>query len=246
MDFSNTRIAVAIYQDVVRYAERQHKEFCEALLKLEDQANRAIYTPEKINEDRINLVQNFQQQMQKRKEDLEEAVTKCKNTYEQERKPSRDTLDAFNSVLQYIQLVGDKVSSEDIKTLLQPIYEANDMDKFTIISNLLGHQIPLSGKMVNLCREDVAIKERFEIMQKGTDNLLFVASDESISSSLDPAKAVTQAAVGNVFTGLLDYTDKTKKHLEDITSVSKSADTGEGHVNFSFNFKPLPGRNKEN
>lgn len=240
MNLQKTKIAVGGYQDIVRWAEGEHKKFREDLQELESKANKAIYAPEKINADRINLISNFQTQMKKRKSDLEEQVQNCLFVYSKERLPSKDTCAALNTVLQYLQIAGADISEAHLKTLLRPIYESNDIDSFNIVSDLLkGKNIGLSDKMNKLSQIDSSLTERFHVMMNAADKLTYLASEEAISDSLDPAKALTQMAVGNTFTGLSTYADETKKILEEMVSVSETSVTDDevAATSFSFNFK---------
>ena len=242
MNLQKTKIAIGGYQDIVRWAEGEHKKFCEELQKLESDASKAIYVPEKINADRISLISNFQTQMEKRKSDLEEQVKNCLSVYSKERLPYKDTGFALNTVLQYLQVAGADISAAHLKTLLQPIYEANDIDSFNIVSDLLkGRNIELSSKMIKLSQMDIAIKEHFDNMMRSADNLTYLAGDEAISNSLDPAKALTQMAVGNTFTGLLKYTDDAKEILQKMADFSeiKEIDDTTSLNGFSFDFTPV-------
>lgn len=241
MNLQKTKIAIGGYQDIVRWAEGEHKKFCEELQKLESDASKAIYAPEKINADRISLISNFQTRMEKRKSDLVEAAKNCLNIYCTEKTPSKDTSTALNTVLQYLQVAGAEISAAHLKTLLQPIYEANDIDSFNIVSDLLkGKNIELSSKMIKLSQMDIAIKEHFDNMMRSADNLTYLAGDEAISNSLDPAKALTQMAVGNIFTGLLKYTDDVKEISQKMADVSeiKEIDDTSSLNGFSFDFTP--------
>lgn len=76
-------------------------------------------------------------------------------------------------------------------------------------------------------------------MKNAADKLTYLASEEAISNSLDPAKALTQMAVGNTFIGLLVYADETKKILEEMISVSEISAINDEQVktDFSFNFE---------
>ena len=241
MNLQKTKIAIGGYQDIVRWAEGEHKKFCEELLKLESDASKAIYAPEKNNADRISLVSNFQTQMEKRKSDLVEAAKNCLNVYCTEKTPSKDTSTALNTVLQYLQVAGADISAAHLKMLLQPIYAANDIDSFNIISGLLkSKNIELSSKMFKLSQIDNLIREHFNTMMSSADRLTYLASEEAISSSLDPAKALTQMAVGNTFTGLLKYTDDAKEILQKMADISeiKEIDDTTSLDGFSFNFTP--------
>lgn len=240
MNLQKTKIAIGGYQDIVRWAEGEHKKFYEELQKLKSDASKAIYAPEKINADIISLISNFQTQMEKRKSDLEEQVKNCLSVYSKERLPSKDTGIALNTVLQYLQVAGADISEAQLKTLLRPIYESNDIDSFNIVSNLLkGKNIGLSEKMNKLSLIDNSLTERFYIMMHSADKLTYLSSEEAISNSLDPAKALTQMAFGNTFTGLLTYADETKKILDEMISVSETSiiDDGVAATSFSFNFK---------
>ncbi len=240
MNLQKTKIAVGGYQDIVRWTEKEHKEFCGELQKIESYANKALYAPEKINSDRKSLISSFQARMEKRKTDLEEQAQKCLSVYSNERFPLKDSGIALNTVLQYLQVVGENIDESHLKTLLRPIYESNDIDRFNIVSNLLkGKNIGLSGKMNKLSQIDSSLSERFYLMKNAADKLVYLASEEAISNSSDPAKALTQMAVGNTFSGLLAYADETKKILEEMISVSEisAIDDEQVKTDFSFNFE---------
>ena len=241
MNLLKTKIAIGGYQDIVRWAEGEHKKFCEELQKLESDANKVIYSPEKINADRISLISNFQTQMKKRKSDLEEQVKKCLSVYSEERLPAKDTSIALTTVLQYLQVAGADISEAHLKSLMRPIYEVNDIDSFNIVSDLLnGKNIELSSKMFKLSQTDNLIMEHFNTMMCSADKLTYLASEEAISNSLDPAKALTQMAVGNTFTGLLKYTDDVKEISQKMADFSeiKEIDDTTSLDGFSFNFTP--------
>lgn len=239
MNLQKTKIAIGGYQDIIRWAEGEHKKFCEELQKLESDASKAIYAPEKINADRISLISNFQTRMEKRKSDLEEQVKNCLSVYSKERLPYKDTGIALNTVLQYLQVAGADISAAHLKTLLQPIYEANDIDNFNIVSDLLkGKNIGLSDKMNKLSQIDSSLTEHFHVMMNASANLTNVANEETIRNSLNPA-TLTQMAVGNTFTGLLMYADETKEILGEMISVSETSDIDDksATTSFSFNFE---------
>ena len=248
MNLQKTKIALGGYQDIVRFAEREHKSFCEELQKLEAMVD--TYVPEKINSDRQKLFSDFAAQMRKRERDLTEAAENIITVYEKDISPSENTCNAVSLVLQYVQTAGEDISEDQLKILLQPIYEANDIKMFNVLRDLINKKSPkirLSQKLLELSEHSNIIQERFQTLLNATMNknrLEVLASEESYSSSLDPARGLTKTAVGDTFSGLFRYAEETKTLLDEMVAISKDskADDKITDVKFSFNFKHIGDR----
>ena len=247
MKMTNAKVAAGGCQDVVKFVKNESREFYLKLEELNSEQNKATYSAEKINQDRIQLGEEYKIAIAKRTADYKDAVLNLRAKYSEGKKSDISTDIAFGNVLQYINLSKMSTDSEirnaerHINALMKPIYDSNDIEKFAIVWDLVP-KISLHPKMYILHALDSEIQDCLDNLTKAAENILHLS--ESLTADTSAGSQPTANFMGtptpeSVTDGLTAYLDKIKEKLEELENIANDTLPKENlnPVQFDFGFR---------